>query len=97
MRRLPRVLFAGSLCLRCRLADLGEEQEFRKGDARPEKNVRREIHFRSDREDAARRYLAERAMMIQMNIHPMIPDKLGCWLCESRFWCPRFDLQEPML
>ncbi len=72
--------------------DDGVTTEYVKGNARPLKNVVRWCNYRIDRLDDIKFELCQRPLMYEAGFYPMIPDAIGCHLCESREWCPRFDL-----
>lgn len=74
--------------------DEGMQTEYVKGDVRPLKNVVRWCNYRFDRIDEIRQELCQRPLMYEQGLFPMIPDPIGCHLCESRAWCPRFDLAQ---
>ena len=74
------------------LSDNGDVEHYAKGDTRPDRAIVRWAIFRRDRQDDMAGELLERVKMFEAGVFPMTPDPIGCQLCESRQWCPRFDL-----
>lgn len=66
--------------------------EFKKGDERPMSRIVRRCTMRKDRIKDIAHSLLELPRMMRDGHFPAIPDKLGCRLCESSDWCPRFDM-----
>ena len=74
--------------------DQGVATEYVKGDVRPLKAVVRWLDYRQDRLPDIIQELCQRPLMYEQGIFPMIPSPIGCHLCESRAWCPRFDMAQ---
>lgn len=73
--------------------DRGMEQEFNKGDERPNRMSWREVEYApSTAIEDIRGELMMRVKMMKKDLFPTNPDPIGCSLCEAEAFCSRFDM-----
>lgn len=71
--------------------ETGEETKYAAGSARPIEKIVRPVVFQPEQAGALTDELSVRSVMISGGVFPTNPDPVGCFVCESNRWCPRFD------
>lgn len=71
--------------------DLGEEQEFVKGDLKPTRSILHPVLYEPSQVPRIKQELAMRVNMIENDIFPLNPDPVSCRICDAEAFCTRFD------
>lgn len=74
--------------------ETGEEVKVPAGTARPIEKIVLPVVFQPEQEAALLSEITTRVRMFRAGLYPTNPDPIGCHLCESNRWCPRFDMVE---
>ena len=74
--------------------DDGIEQQYAKGDFRPERSIVRDCGFRYGMQSFAKNEILKRVELMRLGIDVAIPDPVGCHLCDCEPWCRRLDTAE---
>ncbi len=69
----------------------GSTTKYSKGDTRPDQSILKWARFSPKRWPDMFEELAGKVKMIEQDIWPMRPDPVGCYVCDARDACPRFD------
>ena len=71
--------------------DQGEEQEFVRGDHRPNRSVLYKVEYDENQEARICDELKMRAMMLEKDVFPLNPSPVSCRICDAEAFCTRFD------
>lgn len=71
--------------------DLGEEQEFVKGDLKPTRSILHPVLYEPTQVSQIKEELAMRVKMIENDFFPLNPDPVSCRICDAEAFCTRFD------
>lgn len=74
--------------------ETGGTKEYVKGDQRPLANLIKTWRFSPDKEDEMKRELSTRPVLMRAGIWPILADKRGCQLCESKHKCSNWIKDE---
>lgn len=74
--------------------DEGVEQEYQKGDTRPDSAIVRACGFRDGSQERLKEEILMRVEIMRRGLAVAMPDPTGCHLCECEPWCNRFDTAE---
>jgi len=72
----------------------GVEVTYEKGDSRPDGAILRWAPFKQDRAADMIDELMTKVAMYEAGLFPMNPTPVGCFLCPSREWCDRWDMEK---